>query len=149
MLIINHMITANLQYQNPICEICKSDYDFKVRQPRIIKCGHTMCKTCIECLLQHSTSKNYIQCPLKCELVRVESVEDTKPNYAIIDLIKQAPQWQSSPHLIDRFCLTHAQDKDYYCLPCEMPICKFCYQEKHSSHNPVVKDIMKKIEIAK
>ena len=34
------------------CPICENDFDAKVRLPISIKCGHTVCKTCLSISLQ-------------------------------------------------------------------------------------------------
>ena len=52
------------------CEICKSNYDYNIHRPLIVKCGHTFCKNCIYYPKQkilnrnnNSKSKNIFTCP--------------------------------------------------------------------------------------
>ena len=81
------------------CEICKSNYDYNIHRPLIVKCGHTFCKNCIYYPRQkilnrnnNSKSKNIFTCPfdnINHILASEKNESNIYPNLIIEKILKE------------------------------------------------------------
>jgi hypothetical protein len=67
-----------------LCKICTSNYDEDNNIPYLLHCSHTICK---ECLVNVCNSP-YQKCPFCNSNLGNLKINDFKPNYGIIDMIK-------------------------------------------------------------
>ena len=74
------------------CEKCLCQWDLEVHIPKILPCGHTICKQCLLSLLHHSNSSELsnLKCPL-CQdehdtISSKEDISNLKENQLLISL---------------------------------------------------------------
>lgn len=67
------------------CVLCKEDFDFKNRIPRIlIHCGHTFCTSC----LNNFYKNQRVRCPLCLKLIKnLDTIERLPVNHTIFTRI--------------------------------------------------------------
>eukprot|EP00823_Brevimastigomonas_motovehiculus_P006082 TRINITY_DN479_c0_g1_i5.p1 TRINITY_DN479_c0_g1~~TRINITY_DN479_c0_g1_i5.p1 ORF type:complete len:511 (+),score=65.55 TRINITY_DN479_c0_g1_i5:20-1552(+) len=69
------------------CSICTRSFNSKKVIPKLLpSCGHSFCFDCLDTILkQHDDG--YLYCPLRCERMRCESVNELKTNFALMDIL--------------------------------------------------------------
>jgi hypothetical protein len=63
------------------CKICKFCYDIQSHEPKIIKCGHTFCLSCVKKKI------NDLTCPL-CGIYVNYKLENSSTNFIVVEMIK-------------------------------------------------------------
>ena len=75
------------------CKICMDIYGNKqshIKAPKILGCGHTLCKECLEGIISKSIEP-YILCPFcNSEINKQQRAEDYTTNLNIIDLVNES-----------------------------------------------------------
>ena len=70
------------------CSICLEKYDKKEKLPRILKCGHTFCTSCLIKIKEKNKPNNKIKCPLDLKIgSETNNIEDVPINRVLVDLI--------------------------------------------------------------
>ena len=70
------------------CSICLEKYDKKEKLPRILKCGHTFCTSCLIKIKDKNKPDNKIKCPLDLkEEYEKNNIEEIPINRVIFDLL--------------------------------------------------------------
>ena len=99
--------------------MCFELFDTDEKQALIIKCGHTLCKFCIETLLEDDT----IKCPSCRKIHDVDSVDDLPVNWHIQKCVKNDKTELKGP-LKSGQCVNHKDEKlKLYCKKCKLFIC--------------------------
>ena len=74
----------------PKCPICSDIYgtdNSHVRAPKVLKCGDSICKECLEKLIQENDEENFL-CPIcKKNIKKEENIDDYIPNKQMISLV--------------------------------------------------------------
>ena len=77
----------------PECQICLDIYGINVnhiKAPKFLSCGHSICKECLEGIIQKST-ENFILCPFcKEEIEKKSNVNNYITNKQLIQLVNEA-----------------------------------------------------------
>ena len=133
-----------------ICPVCREDYD----DPRILHCGHSVCKNCILDLLGATSQERRsqasgssqrrwsaqdeasLECP-ECGTmyVTVEGIESFPRNRYHLAVRRRrtpTPQNKSSKKRFKK-CRLHDRDISLFCQKkdCNKPICQLCHTEEH------------------
>jgi hypothetical protein len=69
------------------CGLCRSTYDAKLNQPRLIPvCGHTICTECVRNMLERISIRGTFVCPFDRKEYRLEdkSLDSFPANYELI-----------------------------------------------------------------
>ena len=104
------------------CPVCLEIFDFSIRTPLLLCCGHTLCKLCVI-----EIAKKSLICPfdraLDCRVL------DTIPkNITLLQIISHKSAKKSFP------CSFHFTKKiKFYCFSCKIGFCTFCMPD-HTSH---------------
>ena len=141
-----------------LCAACKT----LMNEPRMSRCGHSFCTSCLESMLQtrqefvtleapssisSSMKKGFrFQCPLaECEkkeyLVPTLCVDQFPINLTLKQLIED---WKLKEN--ESVCQQHRRVTEWFCLDCSREICKSCLKE-HKLHDFLEKDEAIKIYI--
>ena len=109
------------------CRICleKFDPDKVFKQPRILKCGHSFCKKCLDFLL---TTKGRPTCAI-CR-TEIKRNANFPINYGIMNLIFKEKKTLKNTCDNNEKHLTHIH---YFCMECNQKMCEECVGTKHIS----------------
>lgn len=73
-----------------VCFICQESYDSKQRIPRLLKCGHTLCETCLKGMIA-ATDEKCIKCPLDKEVISIDNdIQSFPKNFALFQLLDES-----------------------------------------------------------
>eukprot|EP00808_Paulinella_micropora_P022319 g81794.t1 len=102
---------------NVECSLCYEPYNGEERCPRLLKCGHTYCHSCLRELLKGDGS---IDCPVDRQNNLVENRDLTmlQKNFALLSLVDSPinkPNCVQHKAPLVLFCI---EDKDLLCLQC-------------------------------
>ena len=88
-------VSSNLQgmcalpSREATCSICMENYDLVVRCPRVLRCGHSLCQSCLNHLLRCSAATK--TCP-ECRFeIKPNRIADFPKNFAVLQLIPVNP----------------------------------------------------------
>jgi hypothetical protein len=70
------------------CCICTENYDDTVRCPRVLRCGHSLCQTCLNRLLRCPGAK---ACPECRRAITPNRTADFPKNFALLQLLPAIP----------------------------------------------------------
>jgi len=100
------------------CPICFEAYNSNLHQPKILPCGHNICFSCLQGLLNANT----FQCPYdRIAFGNQYNSAHNFPNNEIILLLNQGEKQNNQS-----FCQQHGRNKDYIVYPEGKRICKVC-----------------------
>lgn len=101
------------------CGICLDGYD----DPRVLPCGHSFCKPCIQKLVQQSL----VKCP-HCQQQFATPNSDTNfpRNYMLASLLRC--------DLAKLTCTQHSKKVKFYCADCDLAACAECLLAQHNGH---------------
>ena len=124
-LFIQPMASRGLEY--PSCPTCYERFDDQDFCPRILRCGHTVCSSCLENVICYNTDT--ICCPIcrnKIHLSRAR-VAGVPKNFALLKIINSiSPQHKRVEGLpICDVCVSDNQrhPANSYCLDCDEDMC--------------------------
>ncbi|XP_075262060.1 uncharacterized protein LOC142353649 isoform X2 [Convolutriloba macropyga] len=113
------------------CTICFHIFE----EPRILNCGHSFCRKCLEKLVH----RNQRQCPVCRSQFPDESsgAHDFPQNYslkkAVLYLKSGKQQNENLDASLHHICATHQKPKVFFCkgTNCSEPICDDCWSTNH------------------
>ncbi|KAM9472256.1 zinc-binding protein A33 isoform 2-T2 [Salvelinus alpinus] len=112
------------------CPVCCDIF----RDPVLLPCSHSFCKTCLQCYWNTSTLR---QCPV----CRRRASKRTPPsNLALKNLCEALQQGriQSSAEGNSVLCSLHGERLRFFCLVDKQPVCVVCQDSKiHKNHDCV------------
>eukprot|EP00808_Paulinella_micropora_P027390 g52026.t1 len=102
---------------NVECSLCYEPYNGEERCPRLLKCGHTYCHSCLQQILKGDGS---IDCPVDRQNNLVENRDLTmlQKNFALLSLVDSPINKPNCVQHKAPFILFCIQDKDLLCLQC-------------------------------
>ncbi len=119
-----------MEIKEPSCQICFNKYDSDLHCPRILpSCGHTICTTCIQNILDTIPSKQ-ITCPFdkkKCTFQRPDK-ESFPKNFSLLQLIED--KVVETPDC----CPIHKKKLDHVCITDKLVLCQECASTNHTGH---------------
>ena len=110
------------QLINLNCKICLMQYDEEEHCPKIIPCGHSICKVCFVRIL----ALNKYKCPY-CK-IEYSYINELPVNHEIISMVLEKTK--------ENVCSTHYNELlNFYCQDCKQLICQLCLLNNHISHS--------------
>ncbi|XP_036436344.1 tripartite motif-containing protein 35-like [Colossoma macropomum] len=112
--------------QDLSCPVCSDIF----RDPVILSCSHSVCKSCLEKFWETKGSK---ECPV-CK--RKSSMEHPLPNLTLKNLCEAFVQ-EESPKASEKdetLCGLHSKELTLFCLDDQQPLCVDCCSKTHSGH---------------
>ena len=108
------------------CAICTED----LTDPRILRCSPTFCRKCLQQLVDKSSSRNSLECPLCREkyILPANGVNGIQKNFYLAG--QNRPKRASFS-----LCKYHIEeDLRFYCYKCKCAICRDCKVLSHYGH---------------
>ncbi|XP_028665015.1 E3 ubiquitin-protein ligase TRIM32 [Erpetoichthys calabaricus] len=108
------------------CPICMETFNQEQLRPKLLQCGHTVCRQCLEKLL--ASTINGVRCPFCSKVSRMSSISQLADNLTVLKIIDSASS--STPMcLMCRMCKNRLPRQ--YCLTCSIVLCDSCKGERH------------------
>ena len=103
------------------CPICAEKY----KDPRVIPCGHTFCRPCIEAL-------RTLRCPLCRQRITLpgNGVGDLPKNYFIVNFLQELSRVESACEV----CSGEQRVATVFCIECQQKLCQAC-EKCHKKFN--------------
>ena len=77
------------------CKVCFQPYNSATSRPKLLPCGHSLCKQCLNCLIARGSDQ--IECPIDRKVHQVASVDALADNYDLLEAL-QAVELPCSEH---------------------------------------------------
>lgn len=112
------------------CKICFQPYNSAESRPKLLPCGHSLCKQCLTSLIARDNSQ--IECPIDRKAHRVTSVEALSDNYDLLEALRA----------VELPCSEHKQALAVlYCQEECLTLCELCRKRHNCSHDLVLEEI--------
>ncbi|XP_071516705.1 uncharacterized protein [Panulirus ornatus] len=110
------------------CRVCLEQYEPDDREPLMLPCGHTFCRSCV--LAGRTTGRH--RCPsCKRDLTLIE-VQELPINFQVLELISVFTKLQHES------CGEHGDELRYWCRECERSLCSLCLYGDHPQGHQVL-----------
>ncbi|XP_071824041.1 uncharacterized protein [Apostichopus japonicus] len=110
------------------CSVCC----LKHTDPKVLPCGHSFCKSCIEKLIQATPAS----CPVCRAQIMAPSSDSLPTNFTLKALIVEEEKDYSDINNKSRRlfgdCSAHMKTCDQFCRTCERQICEDCVKDQHA-----------------
>ncbi|XP_053551376.1 E3 ubiquitin-protein ligase TRIM32 [Bombina bombina] len=110
------------------CPICMETYTEELQRPKLLHCGHTTCKQCLEKLLANTI--NGIRCPFCSRVTRITNLTQLADNLTVLKIIDTAELGQTVSGLMCKMCSRRLPR--YFCLSCSQVLCEACREANHT-----------------
>ena len=113
------------------CSVCQKQFDGEVNEPKILKCLHTFCKTCVEAWLRQQR-RGAFSCPTcrevtECPNNNIGSLPSNLFCKQLVEILKayKGQGQEDSPH-----CGNCEKKKElkFYCSDCHFFLCEECVE---------------------
>ena len=74
--------------QEATCSVCAENYDNSARCPRVLRCGHTLCQSCLGRIIRGPAAKACPECRFQ---IKPNRTADFPKNYALLQLFPAIP----------------------------------------------------------
>ncbi|XP_060126330.1 E3 ubiquitin-protein ligase TRIM32 [Zootoca vivipara] len=110
------------------CPICMECFTEEHVRPKLLHCGHTICKQCTEKLLANSI--NGIRCPFCSKITRITSLAQLTDNLTVLKIIDTAGLSETVGILMCKACGRRLPK--HFCKSCDMVLCESCKEAEHA-----------------
>ena len=120
---------ASKQTRSLECPVCLEEYV----DPRILPCYHTLCRRCLGTQVTTSATRGQYSCPVcrASHKVPANGIDGIQKNFYINEMQEMAKAMKPKHPM----CKDHpTEDLRFYCLNCELPICRDCKVVGHERH---------------
>ena len=108
------------------CPICLETYNQDQMRPKLLQCGHTVCRQCLEKLLANTI--NGVRCPFCSKVSRMSSISQLADNLTVLKILDCAISC-SAAALMCKSCCNRLPRQ--YCHDCATVLCELCKEEGH------------------
>ncbi|XP_076867573.1 E3 ubiquitin-protein ligase TRIM32 [Brachyhypopomus gauderio] len=120
------------------CPICLETYNQEQLRPKLLQCGHSVCRQCLEKLL--ASTINGVRCPFCSKVSRMSSISQLADNLTVLKIIDCVSACGSSGSgLMCRSCKSRLPRQ--YCCDCSCVLCDACRVEGHGHQGHTVQTI--------
>ncbi|XP_068608677.1 E3 ubiquitin-protein ligase TRIM32 [Brachionichthys hirsutus] len=110
------------------CPICLETYNPEQMRPKLLQCGHTVCRQCLEKLLANTI--NGVRCPFCSKVSRMSSISQLADNLTVLKIIDcTASCSAAAAALMCPSCCNRLPRQ--YCHDCATILCELCKAEGH------------------
>uniref|UniRef100_A0A3B1JQB1 RING-type E3 ubiquitin transferase n=1 Tax=Astyanax mexicanus TaxID=7994 RepID=A0A3B1JQB1_ASTMX len=119
------------------CPICLETYNQDQLRPKLLQCGHSVCRQCLEKLL--ASTINGVRCPFCSKVSRMSSISQLADNLTVLKIIDCASTCSSAAGLMCKSCKNRLPRQ--YCCECGVVLCDACKCEGHQHQGHSVQTI--------
>ncbi|KAK0146880.1 E3 ubiquitin-protein ligase TRIM32 [Merluccius polli] len=120
------------------CPICLETYSQDQLRPKLLQCGHTVCRQCLERLL--ASTINGVRCPFCSKVSRMSNISQLADNLTVLKLLDCAGACGgAAAALMCRSCCNRLPHQ--YCHDCSVVLCDPCKLEGHQHRGHSVQPI--------
>ncbi|XP_076139575.1 E3 ubiquitin-protein ligase TRIM32 [Alosa pseudoharengus] len=120
------------------CPICLETYNQEQLRAKLLQCGHTVCRQCLEKLL--ASTINGVRCPFCSKVSRMSSISQLADNLTVLKIIDCAASCGGpSVLLMCKVCRNRLPRQ--YCRDCGLVLCDSCKSEGHQQQGHSVQSI--------
>ncbi|XP_028827642.1 E3 ubiquitin-protein ligase TRIM32 [Denticeps clupeoides] len=119
------------------CPICLETYNQEQLRPKLLQCGHSVCRQCLEKLL--ATTINGVRCPFCSKVSRMSSISQLADNLTVLKIIDCAISCGTAGSLMCKSCRNRLPRQ--YCRDCGVVLCDACKGEGHQQQGHSVQSI--------
>ncbi|KAF4072849.1 hypothetical protein AMELA_G00252180 [Ameiurus melas] len=116
------------------CPICLETYNQDQLRPKLLQCGHSVCRQCLEKLL--ASTINGVRCPFCSKVSRMSSISQLADNLTVLKIIDCASSCGSTAGLMCTSCKNRLPRQ--YCCDCSVVLCDACKVEGHQHQGHTV-----------
>ncbi len=110
------------------CPICLETYNQEQLRPKLLQCGHTVCRQCLEKLLANTI--NGVRCPFCSKVSRMSSISQLADNLTVLKILDCTMSCSAAAAaLMCKFCCNRLPRQ--YCHDCATVLCELCKMEGH------------------
>lgn len=111
------------------CPICLETYNQDQMRPKLLQCGHTVCRQCLEKLLANTI--NGVRCPFCSKVSRMSSISQLADNLTVLKILDCAISCSAAAAaaLMCKSCCNRLPRQ--YCHDCATVLCELCKEEGH------------------
>lgn len=116
------------------CPICMETYNQDQMRPKLLQCGHTVCRQCLEKLLANTI--NGVRCPFCSKVSRMSSISQLADNLTVLKILDCTTSCSSAAAaLMCKSCCSRLPRQ--FCHECAIVLCELCKGESHmiQGHN--------------
>lgn len=120
------------------CPICLETYNQDQMRPKLLQCGHTVCRQCLEKLLANTI--NGVRCPFCSKVSRMSSISQLADNLTVLKILDCTTSCSAAAAvLMCKSCCSRLPRQ--YCHECAIVLCELCKAERHMHQGHNVKPI--------
>ncbi|XP_017263173.1 E3 ubiquitin-protein ligase TRIM32 [Kryptolebias marmoratus] len=120
------------------CPICLETYNHEQLRPKLLQCGHTVCRLCLEKLLANTI--NGVRCPFCSKVSRMSSISQLADNLTVLKIIDCTLSCSAAAAaLMCKSCCNRLPRQ--YCHDCSTVLCEVCKGEGHLHQGHLVQSI--------
>ncbi|XP_042231986.1 uncharacterized protein LOC121872923 [Homarus americanus] len=109
------------------CQVCSDVYQSGLRDPLVLCCGHTFCRSCLSSL----RVRGDFNCPsCRRDLDHID-LEDLPICFSLLGLASSYTHFQCET------CSDHGGDLTYWCRGCNAALCGLCLYSSHPQNHDV------------
>ncbi|XP_029467971.1 E3 ubiquitin-protein ligase TRIM32 [Rhinatrema bivittatum] len=109
------------------CPICMETFTEEQLRPKLLHCGHTICRQCSEKLLANSI--NGIRCPFCSKVTRIANLSQLTDNLTVLKIIDTAGWSEAMSILMCKLCGRRLPRQ--FCRSCGLVLCESCKEAEH------------------
>lgn len=110
------------------CPICLETYNQEQMRPKLLQCGHTVCRQCLEKLLANTI--NGVRCPFCSKVSRMSSISQLADNLTVLKILDCTMSCSAAAaSLMCKSCCSRLPRQ--YCHDCSTVLCELCKGEHH------------------
>ncbi|XP_029025362.1 E3 ubiquitin-protein ligase TRIM32 [Betta splendens] len=110
------------------CPICLETYNQEQMRPKLLQCGHTVCRQCLEKLLANTI--NGVRCPFCSKVSRMSSISQLADNLTVLKILDCTMSCSAAASaLMCKSCCSRLPRQ--YCHDCATVLCELCKGDDH------------------
>ncbi|XP_014841837.1 PREDICTED: E3 ubiquitin-protein ligase TRIM32 isoform X2 [Poecilia mexicana] len=110
------------------CPICLETYNQDQLRPKLLQCGHTVCRLCLEKLLANTI--NGVRCPFCSKVSRMSSISQLADNLTVLKIIDCTLTCSAAAAaLMCKSCGNRLPRQ--FCYDCTTVLCEVCKADGH------------------